>query len=108
MYSQKIIQDLKPQWYLDLSKSEKLKEQSDLKERHNELWNNKPTLLRSGTILKSKITNNSLTKDKSYIVRGHFCTLVTTIYDSNWNQFVIIKNDGGWTVKMNLNNFEKL
>jgi hypothetical protein len=54
-YSQKIIQNLKPSWYLELPKNEKLKEQEFLKQRHKEAWDNKPTFLKSGTVLVSKV-----------------------------------------------------
>ena len=106
MYSRKIIQTLKPGWYLSLSKSDKLKEQADLNQRHKEEWDKKPVLLKAGTLIKAKESGNSLTKGKSYRVQGHFCTLISTIYDSNWNQFVTFKNDYGFTVKMNLRKFE--
>lgn len=105
-YSQKIIQTLKPEWYLSLSKTEKIKQQNDLKERHKSEYNKKPELLKSGTILIAKQTTNSITKNNKYKLINHFCTLISTIYDSEWNHFVTIKNDNGYTVKMNLRNFD--
>jgi len=105
MYSQKTIQNLKPDWYLQLSKKEKIKEQEMLKSQRSEMWNEKPTPIKSGTKLVAKETRKSITKDKSYVVIGYFATLVTTIYCSQWHEFVTIKNDNGYSVKMNLNNF---
>jgi len=105
-YSQKIIQNLKPGWYLDLSNKEKLEIQDRLRKEHKEAWGSKPEALTSGTILTAKVNTNSLTKGRIYVIQGHFCTLITTLYGSEWNQFVTLKNDSGWTVKMNLNNFE--
>jgi len=105
MYSQKTIQNLKPDWYLNLSKSEKLKEQDFLKQQRAELWEKKPIAIKKGTKLIAKETRKSITQGKPYIVIGYFATLVTTIYYSQWNEFVTLKNNEGWTVKMNLNNF---
>lgn len=105
MYSQKIIQNLKPDWYIALNKNEKLFEQENLKKRHKEAWNNKPALLNCGTVVVAKETVKSITKGKGYKIKGHFCTLVSTIYSSEWNQFITLKNDYGFTVKMNINNF---
>ena len=106
MYYQKTIQDLKPDWYLQMSKSEKLKEQERLKTERAEMWDEKPKSISSGTILTAKATRKSITQGKTYKVMGYFATLVTTIYYSQWHEFVTLKNDDGWTVKMNLNNFE--
>ena len=106
MYSQKTVKTLKPEWYLKLSQKEKMESQKLLIKTRNVMWNNKPPIIKSGTFLTSKKGGNSVTKGKKYAIQNHFCTLVTTIYDSNWNQFVTIKNDVGFTVKMNLNNFE--
>ena len=105
MYSQKIIQNLKPSWYLALGKNAKLKEQRDLKRRHKEAWNNKPEQISSATKIIANSSIDSVTKGKIYLVQNHFCTLISTIYDTNWNQFITIKNDSGYTVKMNLNKF---
>jgi len=71
------------------------------------MWNQKPKPLYAGTKLVSKYTIKNITKGKSYTVIGYFATLVTTIYYSQWHEFVTLKNNDGWTVKMNLNNFEK-
>jgi hypothetical protein len=106
MYSQKTIQDLKPDWYLQMSKSEKLKEQERLKQERTEMWNEKPKSLACGVKLVAKYTRKSITQGKTYKVMGYFATLVTTIYYSQWHEFVTLKNDDGWTVKMNLNNFD--
>lgn len=106
MYSRKIIQNLKPEWYLKLSQTEKQQEQKRLQERHEEAWQNKPDALRSGTIIVAKNSRNTITKGCCYYVREHLCTLVTTLYESKWSQHITIKNDFGFTVKMNLNNFD--
>lgn len=106
MYSKKTIQNLKPEWYLRLSKSEKLNEQKRLKEEADSLWNEKPKKIPYGTKLIAINSSKSITEGQEYKVIGYFATLVTTIYCSKWNEFVTLKNDYGWTVKMNLNNFE--
>lgn len=107
MYSKKTIQNLKPDWYFQISKSEKLKEQELLKTERAEMWNDKPKSISSGTKLIAKDTRKSITKGKEYKVIGYFATLVTTIYYSQWQEFVTFKNDNGFTIKMNLNNFEE-
>jgi len=54
--------------------------------------------------------NKTITKGKKYQVRNYFRYLNT--YGSKgerypkWDEFIIIKNDEGWTVKMNLIGFE--
>jgi hypothetical protein len=106
MYSAKTIQNLKPSWYLDLSKQEKLAEQERLKKERAEMWNNKPKTLYSGTKITAKETVKNITKGKVYKVQGYFSTLVTTIYYSQWHEFVTLKNNDGWTVKMNFNKFD--
>jgi len=105
MYSQKTIQNLKPGWYLNLSRKEKLAEQERLKKERAKMWSNKPEALRIGTKIIAKRTTKSITQGKTYTIRGYFATLVTTIYYSEWHEFVIMKNNSGWTVKMNLKNF---
>ena len=105
-YSQKTIQNLKPEWYLKLSKKEKIKRQDELIKLRRELWEKKPDKIPYKTIVTSKKTTPSVTKGKKYTVRGYFATLVTTIYESSWNEFITLKNDNGYTVKMNLRNFE--
>ena len=104
-YSQKTIQDLKPDWYLQLSKTEKLKEQDRLRQERSEMWDNKPTPIKSGTKIEAKESVKSITKGCRYTVLNHFCTLVTTIYYSEWKQFVTLKNNYGYSVKMNINKF---
>ncbi len=105
MYSQKTIQNLKPEWYMVLSTKEKLKMQEDLKKERAEQWANKPLQIKRGTKVVAKETTNSITEGKEYVVMGHFATLVTTIYSSEWKQFITFKNKYGWTVKMNLRKF---
>ena len=106
MYSRKIIQNLKPKWYLELTKKQKLAEQNRMKASAEIEWVNKPAPIPIGTMLVAKGgTKSNVTEGKRYIVKGYFATLVTTICSSNWNEFVIIKNDFGHTVKMNKDNF---
>jgi len=76
-----------------------------LKSQRSEMWENKPIAIKQGTLLIAKETRKSITKDRSYKVIGYFATLVTTIYYSQWHEFVTLKNDNGYSVKMNLNNF---
>lgn len=105
-YSQKTIQNLKPDWYMSMSGKEKQDWQKDMQEERKIALENKPAPIRFGTKIIAKETGTSLTKGCEYKVMGHFCTLVTTIYGSKWNQFVTLKNKYGHTVKMNLNNFD--
>lgn len=104
-YSQKTIQNLKPEWYIVLGTKEKLKIQSDLVEDRKRMLENKPSPLLSNMIL-AKETNNSTTKGNTYKVLNHFCTLVCTIYNCEWHQFVTLKNKYGHIVKMNLRKFD--
>lgn len=52
----------------------------------------------------------SITKGKKYRVRG--CFKYLNSYGSGkgkfyyWDVFITIKNDNGWTIKVNLNNFK--
>ena len=70
-----------------------------------EQWVNKPLQIKRGTKVIAKETTDSITEGKEYVVMGHFATLVTTIYSSEWKQFITFKNKYGWTVKMNLRKF---
>ena len=106
MYNQKTIQNLKPEWYLSLSTKEKLKAQEQLKDERTEMWADKPKHIKTGTRLIAKETVKTITKGRKYNVKGYFATLVTTIYYSQWHEFVTLKNDNGYTVKMNLRKFE--
>lgn len=105
MYSQKTIQDLKPDWYLQLGRTEKLKEQERLKVEREEMWKGKPKPIPPGSLLVAKETRKGIREGRSYRIQRYFATLVTTLYSSQWREFVTFKNDEGWTVKMNLNNF---
>ncbi len=108
MYNQKTIQNLKPEWYLSLSTKEKLRAQEQLKKERAEMWNDKPKRIKTGTRLIAKETVKAITKGKKYTVKAYFATLVTTIYFSQWNEFVTLKTDNGYTVKMSLRKFEVL
>ena len=63
MYNSKTIQNLKPQWYLDLSKKEKLKEQNRLKDERAEMWNDKPVAIKPGSKLIAKLSTKSITEN---------------------------------------------
>jgi hypothetical protein len=106
IYNQKIISNLQPEWYYNSSKSERKEIRDTMHKNHKEEWENKPDSIPIGTKIVAKKTTRNITQGRSYKVLGHFCTLITTIYYSNWNQFVTLKNDNGWTVKMNFNHFE--
>jgi len=108
MYSQKIIRDLKPDWYLQLSSKQKKAENRRMEQDHSLAWKNKPNQIPSGTKIIAKESCNSLTKGNVYIVKKCFSTLVTTIYFTEWHHFVTLKNKYGWTVKMNIRKFEKI
>lgn len=105
MYTQKIIRNLKPNWYLEMSGPEKEKFQIEMFAEHNLKWDNKPKLLPIGTEVIAMTSSESTSPGSIYKVRGHFCTLVTTFYGSNWREFITIKNDNGYTIKVNLKNF---
>lgn len=65
----------------------------------------RPTALAIGT----KLTfigggNASLTVGRRYFIIGHFCYYFGK-YDY-WQQFVTLKNDNNWTIKVNLNKFK--
>ncbi len=57
----------------------------------------------------SNCGNRTVTKGKKYHVRNYFRYL--NHYNSKgkkhpiWDEFIIIKNDKGWTVKMNITGF---
>jgi len=106
MYSQKTIHDLKSAWYSGLSKKDKLTEQERIKKDRDDMWCEKPKPLCGGTKIIAKETVKNITGGKTYMVRGYFATLVTTDYYSEWHQFVTLKNDNGYTVKMNLRKFD--
>ncbi len=65
----------------------------------------------TGTFLVCKKPSDTLTKGKKYYVKGHFR------YKKGYGkgkeryyqfyEFVTVKNDSGWTVKVNIERFEK-
>lgn len=70
---------------------------------------NPPKLIGRGTDLECKNPTDTMTKGRKYKVRGHFCYLNT--YGSGkdkycmWDEFVTIKNDYDYTIKVNVNKF---
>lgn len=106
MYSQKTIKSLTPDWYIKLSKSEKRESQESVKQERIDMWNKKPISIPQGTMIEAKESVKSITKGGKYKVQSYFATLITTIYYSQWHEFVTLKNDFGYTVKMNLKNFK--
>ncbi len=106
MYSKKTIQNLKPSWYLELPSGEKKQLQFLLNETKDKMWGEKPKTLNSGAVLTAKASVKSITSGNKYRMINYFATLVTTIYSSEWHEFVTLKNDNGYTVKMNLNRFD--
>lgn len=105
MYSYKTINDLKPHWYLNMSTKEKSNYNKSLSEDRAFKAANKPVIYKKGTLVISKETKKSITEGREYKILGHFATLVSTIYSSEWRQFITFKSDQGWTVKMNITNF---
>jgi len=105
MYSQKIIQNLKPEWYMQLSTKEKIAKQKEIQQLHKELWNDKPKPIPRYSNIKAKHTVKNITEGKEYEVINYFATLVSTVYFPQWNEFITLKNDKGYIVKMNLDNF---
>ena len=82
------------------------KYRQELQQEEKEAKENKPNLLPYKTIVTPKNDKvRNFTFGKNYKIQGHFCTLVSTIYGSNWNQFITLKNDDNWTVKVSLNKF---
>lgn len=74
------------------------------------MLNNPPIKMLNGSYVKCISVNRGwLTIGKKYRIRGYFKYLNT--YGSSgskylrWDEFITIKNDGGWTVKVNLNRF---
>jgi hypothetical protein len=106
-YSKKTVNNLTPEWYRNLSKKERneLNRNNDIEKKGMLL--NKPKGVSNGQSIKCIKASNTTSVGRKYIVRNYFATLVTTIYGSTWNEFVIIKNDYGYTVKINLKKFEK-
>ena len=78
--------------------------------RKEELQHKSPIpIYRKEWVVCDKPTS-TLTKGKKYQVLGHFCYLNRKQFDDQdhwwqWDQFITIKNDEGWTVKVNLINF---
>lgn len=74
-----------------------------------EAFNSSPSKIPSGTKLICKNPTSTMTKDKSYIVRGHFLYFnrygLSGNYYYQWDEFITIKNDNNYTIKVNLNNF---
>jgi hypothetical protein len=103
-YSQKTINNLTPNHVKSLSKKDRELFLQQIKEEKAFMLENKPKEIKG--FLVCKTPTSTITKGVKYKVLNHFCTLVTTIYGSKWNEFVTIKNDYGYTVKVNVNNFE--
>lgn len=77
-------------------------------------WNNRDELKNmfadkpeciEGKMVQCTIATGSLTKGKQYRVRGHFCYLNSYGEKGKkfmmWDQFITIKNDDGYTIKVN-------
>ena len=107
-YAIKRVMNLKPSWYHEMGRKQKLEYQNQLKEEEAHYWERKPDPLSTGDLIESKMSSKSLSNGGIYKVLNHFCTLVSTVHGSEWHQFVTIKNDYGFTVKMNLNKFKVL
>ena len=77
-------------------------------ESHNQMQKDKPEKV-TGEIICEKPTS-SLTKGKVYKIRGHFCYLKKMFLGGGdycwvWYQFFTLKNDYGYTVKVNRRKF---
>jgi hypothetical protein len=75
---------------------------------HNEVQKQKPKVM-SGEVC-CNIPTATLTKGKRYRIRGHFCFLnKMNLGDGDfcwvWDEFITIKNDDGYTVKVNTSRF---
>ena len=106
-YSQKMVHNLRPKWYLDLSKKEKRALQLELKSEREEAWKDKPKSIKGRSAECVRATKTT-TVGGIYRVRGHFCTLISTEYGSEWHQHITIKNDYNWIIKVNLKKFKYL
>lgn len=77
--------------------------------QQKEQLSKKPLALKTGTEIICLYQKGQVTKGRTYRIIGHFCYLNTYGVPgekyTHWDQFVTIKNDSGWTAKMNLNNF---
>ena len=106
-YRQKIINDKKPQWFRESSKTERKRLTREMLDGHKKAWGEKPEPLPNNTLLVCINPTSTMTKDKSYKVRNWFASLVTTLYGSEWHQHVTITNDSGTPIKVNINKFAK-
>lgn len=88
----------------------KLKQQTmSFNEEKKHLLKNPPKLVFGWVERTANYGNNTVTKGRKYKVLNHFCYLNT--YGSNgekypqWDEFITLKNNYGYTVKMNLIGF---
>lgn len=69
----------------------------------------RPDFIKRGEWVICNTPTSTLTKGRKYQVRGHFYYLNRKSFDNDhwweWDQFITIKNDEGWTIKVNLINF---
>ena len=74
------------------------------------LLSNPPQTIKGWVVRVSEYGNKTVTKGKKYKVMGHFKYLNT--YGEKgwkypkWDEFITIKNDNGYTVKMNFHGFK--
>lgn len=68
-----------------------------------------PTSIKEGTKILCMVAASTLTKGKEYTVMGHFCYLNTYGERPNrytkWDEFYTLKNDQGYTIKVNARKF---
>lgn len=80
--------------------------------RKEELAKHPPKSVLRGTWVVCKNPSSTLTKGKKYKVQGYFAYLNRKQCEGDhwfdYDQFITIKNNDGWTVKVNLINFELL
>jgi hypothetical protein len=65
----------------------------------------KPKEIRQGEMLVCQSPSPTMTGGRPYKVMNHFAYLNSSM--NYWDEFLIIKNDNGYTVKVNLNRFLK-
>lgn len=72
---------------------------------HNESLKEKPEKIKVGEIVICKVPTSTLTKSKEYKVLGHFSYHKKGFdlgdYWWSWFQFFTLKNDEGYTIKVN-------
>jgi hypothetical protein len=77
---------------------------------HNESLKEKPLSVKSGVVIVCQVPTSTLTKGKEYKVLGHFAYHKKQFdlgdHWWNWFEFYTLKNNEGYTIKVNKRKFE--